>query len=485
MNTDIWSERNESSLKQKIVCAVLAAMLIQLTACSESETDLKNTSANESETSSERTIDPLEGLNFDGEEFNILYIGNTSTKNLIRADELNGDVMNDAIYERNIDVLNNLGVTVTYTEASSSTNDCPDRIRNSVMAYEDAYQMGIIHRVDGIADLALNNYLYNYSELPYIDLDAAYWNKDSMQIMSYHDKMFYGYSKLYPISTFCVFFNKTIAEQCGVGNLYDIVRSGDFTIDKMAEIVKMTAKDLDGNGEMTRDDQFGIAMRNPTILSGFYLSAGINLSENHGDSVELSLYSEKTVDLIDKVLELISDDTVSYMRKSDDLTIRSGQIMFYLDSLDNANGHRDSDVDFGLLPYPKYDKEQDEYISFANPNLQCVPITADKELAGAVIEYMAKHSEGVTEAFYEKTLKGKVAADSDSAEMVDLMMNNYIVDFATNYCGFSNGCTKLYNVLSILLNEGNDNFTSFYYTYAEQAQAEIDAVLEGLNNAGG
>ena len=389
--------------------------------------------------------------------------------------------MNDAIYERNLQVKDRLGVTIEYTASQDNIEDPQKKIKNTVMADDDVYQMGIIHRVSGIAELVANGCFYNYDKLPYVQLDTEYWNRGAMDTMSYHSNCYFGYNRLYPISTFCVYFNKSIAEENNFGSIYDLVYDGSWTIDTMSELASIAAKDLDGDGKFTRNDRFGLAMRNPTILSGFYFSGGISLSQNLGDHVELSLYSEKMVDLFDKVYNLISDDMVSYCRVSDDLTIRSGQILFYLDSLDNANGHRVSDVDFGLLPYPKYDESQEEYISFANPNLQCVPSSIkEPELVGAVIEFMASNSEGVKDAFYEKTLKGKVASDEDSAAMVDLMMSNYVVDFAANYCGFSDGCTKLYNVFSQLLTKNSNAFTSFYNTYAEKAQAEIDQAFESL-----
>ncbi len=467
-------------MKKHFFPLLIAALLLSGCGTSDLAEETGPTAETPAVTSETTETSPFDGLSFSDADFTILYIGNDAARALIRADEITGDTMNDAIYSRNLQTKDALRVNISYIEGSDATADCSGKIKTAVMAGEDAYQMGIIHRVDGIADLALNGCLHNYAALPYVKLDEDWWNRTSMEIMSYRNNMYFGYSRLYPISTFCYFFDKSIAAEVTDKSLYDIVRNGDWTIDTMAALCQAAARDLDGDGKMTRADRYGIAMRNATIMSGFYLSTGIHLSENKGDHVELSLYSEKTVDLVDKVYALISDDDVSYMRKDADLTIRSGQILFYLDSLDNANGHRASDVDFGLLPYPKYDAAQTEYVSFANPNLQCVPSMANAEMAGAVIEYMAENSGGVTEAFYEKTLKGKVASDSDSAAMVDLMMANYIVDFAANYCGFSPACTRLYNVFSNLLSQNSNAFTSFYEKYAEQAQAEIDAVFAGL-----
>lgn len=80
-----------------------------------------------------------------------------------------------------------------------------------------------------------------------------YWNRGAMDTMSYHSNCYFGYNRLYPISTFCANFNKSIAEENNFGSIYDLVYDGSWTIDTMSELARIAAKDLDGDGRFTRN----------------------------------------------------------------------------------------------------------------------------------------------------------------------------------------------------------------------------------------
>lgn len=93
--------------------------------------------------------------------------------------------------------------------------------------------------------------------------------------------------------------------------------------------------------------------------------------------------------------------------------------------------------DFGVLPYPKWDDNQDTYYSRVEGGAQVciVPITNDKtDIAGAVIESMCSYSyNNVIPAYYEITIKNKYTRDDDSAEMFDLIIENRTYDLGDTF----------------------------------------------------
>ena len=54
-----------------------------------------------------------------------------------------------------------------------------------------------------------------------------------------------------------IYFNKKLAEDNGVGDLYGMVRSGEWTLDKFSECCRGVTADLDGDG-LDADDRYGL-----------------------------------------------------------------------------------------------------------------------------------------------------------------------------------------------------------------------------------
>jgi len=57
---------------------------------------------------------------------------------------------------------------------------------------------------------------------------------------------------------YCMYYNKTLAANQKVGDLYALVDAGQWTHDKLAEISAETSEDVDGDGSMTEADRFAI-----------------------------------------------------------------------------------------------------------------------------------------------------------------------------------------------------------------------------------
>ena len=97
---------------------------------------------------------------------------------------------------------------------------------------------------------------------------------------------------------------------------------------------------------------------------------------------------------------------------------------------------RDMDTDFGIIPYPKWDEAQKDYCSrVEGGDFPIVPVTNKKlEMTGVLLEAMcAESAKHVIPAYYDKMLKGKVARDEESAEMLDIIFRNRIYDLGDTF----------------------------------------------------
>ena len=94
--------------------------------------------------------------------------------------------------------------------------------------------------------------------------------------------------------------------------------------------------------------------------------------------------------------------------------------------------------DFGIIPYPKLDENQERYYSRVSYyNAPIVPITNNTpEKTGAVLEYFNYVShDTVIPAYCDVVLYGKVTRDEDSRDMLDIIFNSRVVDIGdTTMC---------------------------------------------------
>lgn len=140
---------------------------------------------------------------------------------------------------------------------------------------------------------------------------------------------------------------------------------------------------------------------------------------------------------------------------------------------------RDMESDFGIVPFPKYDEAQVEYItrvSFFDTSI--IPVTVpDKDCSSIILEALSCESHNVViPAYYDICLKSKYARDPDSARMIDIILANRVVDFGDTYFqgtirdGFF---SKLFM---------NNDKTSLVST-ASKYQKSTDKIIEKMNKA--
>ena len=128
--------------------------------------------------------DGLPDADFEGRTFAI--IGDDGF-DFILADELTGEVVNDAIFARNHAVCDRFNVkldSVVYDE-----NKITEQAKNVVLAGDDSFQMVSGHIILlGMA--AVNDIMYNWYDLPHIDFSKPWWSPSTEEDLRYKDKAF-------------------------------------------------------------------------------------------------------------------------------------------------------------------------------------------------------------------------------------------------------------------------------------------------------
>ena len=103
-----------------------------------------------------------------------------------------------------------------------------------------------------------------------------------------------------------------------------------------------------------------------------------------------------------------------------------------------ASDMREKDVEFGIIPVPKSDASQENYIGFESAwgvSGFFVPYNLnDEEMVGYVTEAMAALSEKYLEpTYYDRALVKGSVYDQESKEMLDIIYHSGVIDLADTY----------------------------------------------------
>ncbi len=429
---------------------------------------------------------------YDGKEFNVLAPGGsvqpTMYDDYFFADEINGDQMNDSIYERRMKVEDYLGVTLRHTPLEKNVMQLGETLSEYVLAGDDTFQLVLTAPFHCNYYMMTNGLLYDWYKIPVIDLEKPWWNQFSNEHLEIAGKLYFALSDFMLSETFAILFNKGIAADFGLDSPYDMVRSGTWTVENMFSLAEQVKADLDGNGVMDFSDQYGFGIRRNARINGFLYSCGIYLTQkDEAGNLRLVINSERTENLVQLFADKIYNTDYCWFwteENKDALTIDTGRVMFHGEELRRLNSFRGSEVDIGILPYPKYDEEQSRYNALEWNGFMAVPVTIrDPEMVGKVVEMLSYFSgETTVPAYYDVVLGEKLSRDADSREMLELIFSNITADAGVNCFAYQSGMNDLFYTLMKSITSGGSTFASYYAKNEAKALAEIDTLMEIVRN---
>ncbi len=451
----------------RILACLLVALMVasSLVGCSESsttETTAADTNVNTDTTAVEtEEVDPFAGFDYEGKDFRIWTSTNAAAVSLGNSnymiqgpEELTGDAAPDAAYNRNMSVQEMLNVNFTYEPLDNKYDQVKATVQQYVLAGDDAYDL-IINDMYGTASLTLENMFYNVLDGKYFDFSQPWWYADFMSDVSINSNYQFMLGGDYFLDilrcSHCLFFNKALYQNTfGEGDeLYDIVLAGDWTLEKLNEIVESSYVDLNGDGTKDIDDQFGII---GFEIWGPMIPLLVSADPNYIDRDDrgypyITMNNEKSLILMDELYDLYVDGNGAWYGNglTEDLCVTnftSGKSMFIsyqrIGSLEN-NTIREMEDGLGVIPYPKLDENQSDYITSTHDTCEIglIPVTVaptELDYISAVVEVLCRETyKTVLPVYYESSLKMKYTRDDTSAQMLDIIHDNIGNSFVMAY----------------------------------------------------
>jgi len=432
----------------------------------------------------ENQKDTLGDHNFGGTTFTILSRTLTSYEYI--GDDSTGDVVKTSVAKRNMDVEGRLGVKIEVVEAAGNWGDRDSFISKVKTAYSTGskvYDMVSTHSAY-IVNIGLSGYSYNMNELPGIDFSKKWWcpqYTDNVLI----DGAIYsavgdgGYT-LYEY-TMCTFFNKTLQAAYSIPDIYSIVESGDWTYEKMLEFAYLVSEDKNGSGKPDTGDVFGMSMTNHNArMCQTVWDTQMTVADENGHQT-INLNNERYIAAYEKLYDTVykNNQYCIYASEGANLTTEFTQdhILFFTEKLLEAAKMRDMDSEYGIVPFPKFDKDQQNYISSARDAMSAISIMRNidnPELVGCVTEALAMYGwMDITPAYYETTLKYRYMSDPVAVSMLDLIRDTMRFDFAMTY---TNAIDLIYALMGDQLQAQTANISIQIKAKTKKAQTAIEKI---------
>ncbi len=460
--------------------ALLALLLAasSLTACSEkAASDPQSTNEavsgqNASDTPGNETAAPEEepdslearalvddGLgehDFGGDTFRMLYQERYAEFQF--AEELTGDTLPDAVYNRNVRVEDRFNVKLGHeTDAEEAM---AQRIMNSTMAGDDECDLFMGHSIY-TGKYAVKGIFRNWYDLG-VDFTKPWYPQYAVAHLTLNDKMFLTVSDIclsLASNSYCYYFNKDLAGSAGFEDMYGVVREGRWTVDYLLTNVAGWYQDADGDGTAGSGDLYGFDGEKSNSTVAYLYSFEINVLDVDDDGTVNMVFGsdERSVNAVEKLKTLLYGSPGSYYETTGEVgnttMFASGNAMFITGVLhQSATDFRDTcDFDYGIIPYPKYEEDQENYYTVAGGSISscAVPVTVTRdELVGTLFAALSAESwKTVLPQYYDVVLKYKGARDETSIEMIDIVLNGRNIDLEFIYDAFSGYIYKMAEIL--------------------------------------
>ncbi len=492
-------------MKRIFALIIVALMIIPLlTACSSGSE--KGTSATNAavggETTAPETVKEYgyyKDKNFEGRDFKFLnapaHLWNMYCTML--SEEMTGETINDAIYERNSFVCQQLNCKLSEEEASVNDTTLADKLVNAITAGDDVYNVGCIPLFH-VTRFVTGNYIYNLDEVSSIHLDENYWNQTLLTSTSLNNRHYIANSPAHFMAIdamWMLFFNESMMTDLKLTYPYDLVREGKWTLDRLEEFMKAGAM-LNGDtefikttGDSNKWDPNGKSTYGLTSSSAVYhkLLYGVEaplVTKDKDDKPTFGADSEHWITAAQRLAGIMSVPG-QYMEANNDAKnyhyskhiFVGGRTLFMGGEMKEAQVCREMEDEFGIVPFPKWDEQQASYhttLSWKTCTFSIPVSEKDPTDVGLLLDALSYESnENILDLFFGNRIEAKGLRNENSVEMLHIIYDCIGVDLGD---AFDLG-GKILTDLKTYIPNGNTAFSSLVASNKETVIAKMNDIL--------
>ena len=451
----------------------------------------------DTDTAEDSTIDTYvrelaAGTDFGGASFS--YIGRDGYDNFPAEEAITGQLLSDALYNRQCDIEELFGIDVVNI-ITADGSETKDMVIRDVAAGGDSYDLVYGSMLTVGQPLLIRSSIMPVDDFDAVDLSRDWWLSELSDTFSIEGRLYYLTGAIVPNNfrdAYCMAFNKEVAASYGISDLYETVRAGEWTTDRMFEVASAVPANSTGAGAYRYGHPTGYA---------FIFAGGLHITDFDSDGIPTVSENLPSAfsDLADRISAVFGDDTLTCIQRVSGSTaedidekygvddmydmFRDGRVLFWFDNSDRISDFREDDVEFGILPLPK-GEGMSEYrtVGWDSAAVYVPRGTHDTSMTDKVIEAMAALSQKyLKSAFYDKLLKGRSTYDSESRDMIDIIFATKHGDLIESFSGGDmNSRGDFLNLIERAVTDGNDSLASSYRACAKLINANIRQTVKSI-----
>ena len=388
-------------------------------------------------------------LDFGGAEVTVLWWNDVEQPEFF-VENTNGELINDAIYLRNANVEAKMGVKLNWIDIKGQYNSDGENYANYVgNAYasgSDLFDLMSAHSRT-MALTAMYGYCAELTKLDHLDFEMPWWPEVMLDTATINNKLYFVTGDVSTNSIhqmYVMFYNKDMLKN--YTNLVEPsthVEQNTWTMETLFTMTSGLYNDMNNNQKADKDDAFGFTSLN-WHFDAIYYGCGMTMLEKDADPAKLlkvadDWTSEKAITLSDTVGEWIKKGN-AYLDSNNyaNIFVNGRSLLVMARHHDIASKISEAGFKYGIVPMPKYDKEQEKHITcVGNPvSLYSIyTLSKDANRAAAVLECWASEAyRTTTPAVFETTFKLRLSETSTESRMYDLIRSGVTFDL----CRFFN-----------------------------------------------
>jgi hypothetical protein len=388
-------------------------------------------------------------------------------------EEVEGDPIKNIIYARNETVQERLGVEFQWNLVKGdwgSRTGFQKEVETACTT--DPYDLMACYNLVPYM-LAANGFTANlYDEENYLDLTAPWWPQSLLSEILVNDTLYavtdsndLGLLK----NMMAMFFNNDLLEQRKIESPYDLVEKNEWTIDKLAELIKDTYEDKNTSSTVDHEDVFGFVNATASKRDAWFFALGYKYSEVKDGEITSLIGDPKMQDYVDKMVNFYSTNDTLINDKSQHKIFVEERAYFYSAGIlmTSALKTAESTMHYGVVPLPKLTAEQSRYYTHLSNTYDtwCASFNAsDLDVVSAVLECIASEDyRQVGPVYFDTYVKLRYATDEKLAPMYDLVRDSVTFDLIYLYsCAYTTNPKD--SIKSCITNPTQNSWSSVYAT---------------------
>lgn len=410
------------------------------------------------------------------------------------ADKNATDAISEVIYRRNELIQRDLNVGLSFLQQDAT--EMVDNIRSYVLGGDSEWDVFNVYAVFSMENITVGVY-QDLMRLENLDVSNDWWNQNYVSEVTFRDQL---YTIVGDVNTSVVrktmatFVNRDIAERFGKEeDLLDVVRSGNWTLEYLAEYTKDVYEEKNGDGQPSLGDTFGLLLgRISQPAEGLLESCNFDWTSRTDDTITINVNSPGNVNLLGKLRELFdSAENGHYAIPTNEIAgvyvyadlFAKGQALMLMGPMFTATSVAKSDAvkSYQILPLPKLEKSQ-AYRSSCQDSYTSLSVSANsdaKEQSAIVLERMGEASrQELTPAYCNTYYRVSVASDPETMEMFDTIKDSLVFSFARVYSLRLK--TVAVKMRSLVYN--GDEIASTLAGYHDMVQEYLEQLILDLEN---